>query len=48
VIVEVLSPSTEAYHRGRKFEYYKTLESLAELLLVRSDHMHTARRLVTG
>jgi Uma2 family endonuclease len=40
VIVEVLSPSTEAYDRGRKFEYYKTLESLAEYLLVASDHMH--------
>lgn len=26
LIVEVLSPSTEAYHRGRKFEHYKTIE----------------------
>ena len=40
VIVEVLSPSTEAYDRGRKFEYYKTLESLAEYLLVASDRIH--------
>jgi len=40
VIVEVLSPSTEAYDRGRKFEYYKTLESLMEYLLVASDRMH--------
>ena len=40
VIVEVLSPSTEGYDRGRKFEYYKELESLAEYLLVASDHMH--------
>jgi Uma2 family endonuclease len=40
VIVEVLSPSTEVYDRGRKFEYYKKLETLAEYLLVASDHMH--------
>ena len=40
VIVEVLSPSTEAYNRGRKFEHYQTIESLAEYLLVASDRMH--------
>lgn len=28
VIVEVLSPSTESYDRGRKFAHYRTLESL--------------------
>ena len=40
VIVEVLSPSTEAYDRGRKFEYYQSIESLREYLLVSSDRMH--------
>jgi Uma2 family endonuclease len=40
LIVEVLSPSTEAYDRGRKFEHYKSIESLREYLLVASDHMH--------
>jgi Uma2 family endonuclease len=40
LIVEVLSPSTEAYNRGRKFEHYKTIESLEEYLLVASDRMH--------
>jgi Uma2 family endonuclease len=40
VIVEVLSPSTEAYDRGRKFEHYKSLESLREYLLVAADRMH--------
>jgi Uma2 family endonuclease len=34
LIVEVLSPSTEAYDRGKKFEHYRTLESLEEYLLV--------------
>ena len=34
VIVEVLSPTTESYDRGRKFEHYRALASLAEYLLV--------------
>jgi Uma2 family endonuclease len=40
LIVEVLSPSTEAYDRGRKFEHYKTIESIAEYLLISSDRVH--------
>jgi Uma2 family endonuclease len=34
VLFEVLSPSTEAYDRGTKFEHYRTLDSLREYLLV--------------
>ena len=37
VIVEVLSPSTEAYDRGEKFARYKHLTSLQEYLLVSQD-----------
>lgn len=37
LIVEVLSPSTESYDRGRKFELYQTLESLREYVLVAQD-----------
>ncbi len=37
VIVEVLSPSTEAYDRGKKFENYRTIPSLQEYLLVATD-----------
>lgn len=37
VIVEVLSKSTEAYDRGRKFANYKTIESLQEYVLVAQD-----------
>lgn len=37
VIVEVLSPSTEAYDRGRKFSLYRQLESLQEYVLVSLD-----------
>lgn len=40
LLVEVLSPSTEAYDRGRKFESYKSIESLREYLLVASDRIH--------
>ena len=34
VIVEVLSPSTEAYDQGEKFLRYRQIESLQEYLLV--------------
>ncbi|HKQ53986.1 MAG TPA: Uma2 family endonuclease, partial [Pyrinomonadaceae bacterium] len=34
VIAEVLSDSTEAYDRGKKFESYQGIESLKEYLLV--------------
>lgn len=37
VLIEVLSPTTEAYDRGRKFEHYRTLVSLREYLLVSQD-----------
>jgi Uma2 family endonuclease len=37
LLVEVLSPSTEACDRERKFEMYRTIESLSEYLLVSSD-----------
>ena len=37
LIVEVLSPSTEAYDRGGKFALYRQLESLQEYVLVGSE-----------
>jgi Uma2 family endonuclease len=40
LIVEVLSPSTETYDRTRKFEYYRSIESLREYLMVSSDRIH--------
>ena len=40
VIVEVLSPSTEAYDRGRKFDLYKGLSSLREYVLLAPDRVH--------
>jgi len=34
LLIEVLSPTTEAYDRGKKFEHYQTIPSLSEYLLV--------------
>lgn len=37
LIIEVLSDSTESYDRGKKSAYYRTLESLAEYILIAQD-----------
>lgn len=37
LIIEVLSPGTEAYDRGGKFSLYRRLESLQEYVLVGSE-----------
>jgi Uma2 family endonuclease len=37
LVVEVLSPSTEAFDRGVKFRAYRTIESLKEYLLISQD-----------
>ena len=47
VIVEVLSPSTEAYDRGEKFAHYRRLASLREYVLIAQDRVrieHYVRR----
>ena len=40
VVVEVLSPSTEAYDRGDKFAHYRQLHSLQEYILVSQDKVN--------
>jgi Uma2 family endonuclease len=37
LIIEVLSKSTEAYDRGAKFEYYQTIESFREYVLITQE-----------
>jgi Uma2 family endonuclease len=37
VIIEVLSPSTEAYDRGDKFTQYRDIESFEEYILISQD-----------
>jgi Uma2 family endonuclease len=43
VIIEVLSPSTEAYDRGDKFGHYRKLESLTEYVLIAQEKIHIER-----
>jgi Uma2 family endonuclease len=40
VAIEILSPSTERYDRGKKFQNYRTVNSLQEYLLVSQDDYH--------
>lgn len=47
LLVEVLSPSTEAYDRGEKFALYRRLDSLIDYVLVSQDKLrveHYRRR----
>ena len=37
LVIEVLSPSTEAFDRGAKFQAYQMLDSLKEYILVAQD-----------
>ena len=40
LIVEVLSPSTEIYDRGEKFEHYQQIASLKDYILISQDEIH--------
>lgn len=48
LIVEVLSPSTEAYDRGKKFEFYRTIDSLKEYVLVDQSRLYVERHRPLG
>ncbi|MBX2863275.1 MAG: Uma2 family endonuclease [Leptolyngbyaceae cyanobacterium MAG.088] len=50
LIVEVLSPSTEVFHRGDKFEDYQQVDSLEEYVLIAqgSQQVECQRRTVAG
>jgi Uma2 family endonuclease len=39
VIFEILSPSTEKYDRGVKFQHYRTVDSLKDYVLVDQDQV---------
>ena len=43
LLIEVLSPSTEAYDRGDKFVNYQSISSLREYLRVAQDHPHVTQ-----
>ena len=40
MLIEVLSPSTEAFDRGEKFTYYKSIESFTEYILIAVNRPH--------
>lgn len=40
VIIEVLSPSTERYDRGMKFQQYRTIPTLRDYILISQDDKH--------
>jgi Uma2 family endonuclease len=40
LIVEVLSPATEAFDRGKKFRNYRQIETLKEYVLIEADRMN--------
>ena len=48
VVVEVLSPSTEARDRGEKFAQYRQLESLQEYILILQESVHVEHYLRKG
>ncbi len=50
VIVEVLSPSTEAYDRGEKFGYYRACPSIQEYVLIatKAQGVDVFRRMTQG
>ncbi|OQX03873.1 MAG: hypothetical protein BWK80_54720, partial [Desulfobacteraceae bacterium IS3] len=39
VIIEVLSPTTESYDRGKKFLHYQSLDSFREYVLISQSHI---------
>ena len=48
VVIEVLSPSTEARDRGEKFAQYRQLESLHEYILISQERVHVEHYLRQG
>nr|HMQ52183.1 Uma2 family endonuclease [Anaerolineae bacterium] len=40
LIIEVLSKSTQDYDRGLKFEFYRTIDSFQDYVLVDQDRVH--------
>ncbi len=48
LIIEVLSESTENYDRGKKFQHYRSIESLHEYVLVSTDEARIEKFEKTG
>ncbi|MGI8642196.1 MAG: Uma2 family endonuclease [Pyrinomonadaceae bacterium] len=48
LIIEVLSESTESYDRGKKFQHYRSIESLREYVLVSQDEARIEKYVKNG
>ncbi len=48
LLIEVLSESTESYDRGKKFQHYRSIESLREYVLVSQDEARIEKYLKQG
>ena len=48
LLIEVLSESTESYDRGKKFQHYRSIESLREYVLVAQDEARIEKYIKTG
>jgi len=48
LLVEVLSETTESYDRGKKFQHYRSIESLEEYVLVSQDEARIEKYVKRG
>jgi Uma2 family endonuclease len=48
LIIEVLSDSTESYDRGKKFQHYRSIESLQEYVLIAQDEARIEKYVRSG
>ena len=48
LLIEVLSESTESYDRGKKFQHYRSIESLQEYVLVSQDEARIEKYVKRG
>ncbi len=48
LLVEILSESTESYDRGKKFQHYRSIESLQEYVLVSQDEARIEKYVKSG
>ena len=48
LLIEVLSDSTEGYDRGKKFQHYRSVESLQEYVLVAQDEARIEKYVKRG
>lgn len=48
LLIEVLSETTESYDRGKKFQHYRSIESLREYVLVSQDEARIEKYVKQG